>query len=122
MSSVEGFDVLSADLGKAADKIRPFAHKAIEVTARNIKDEGASAAAGKNPKHARKYAPKIDYVFRDELTADVGPRLGGQGSLGGILEDGGIRNAPQNNLRDAMVANEEDFVRGIQKAGEDALG
>ena len=122
MSAVEGFDVLSAELASASTKIIPFAHKAIEVTARHIKDESRKAAAAANPVHAKQYAPKISYDFRDELTADVGPTPTGQGKLGGILEDGGLRNRPQNNLRDAMVANEADFIKGMQKAGEDAIG
>lgn len=113
---------LSADFGRASGAIVPFARKALEVTARNVKDESVRRAKAANRRHAKAYPASIDYVFVAPLRAEVGPRIGEEGSFGGILEDGGLRNRPQKNLEDAARVNVQDFMDGLATAAEDAIG
>lgn len=96
--------------------------KATEVTARNVKDDWRQGAEHTG---LDAYAASIDYELEypgGAIDAVIGPNLGGQGSLG-ILEDapGGVRGAPQHAGRDAVRANEEDYVRGLEIAVFDAL-
>lgn len=120
-SDFSDLDRLAADIGAAPEKLRRNSGKALEVTARNIKDTAQEYANFHNPSHAPSYGHKISYDRTGDLEFEIGPTLGGQGSLGGILEDGGLRNSPQNNLRDALIANQSDLVAGLGKALEDSL-
>mgnify|MGYP001002775949 CR=1 FL=1 len=121
-----GVDRLAADFGRAAGAVVPLARKALEVTSRYVKDDAVKSAKSANPSHARAYAPLIDYEFTGALRSEIGPRPQGQGKLGGILEDGGspkhgVGNRPQKNLENAVRANVDDFVKGLEKAAGDAL-
>lgn len=119
-----GLTSLSADLGRQSGKVVPLVRKALEVTARNIKEDAQKLAGSKNSIYARAYPHTISYDFKASLggsKVEIGPTLGGQGSLGGILEEGGIHNAPQNNLTNALRNNVDDFQRGIEKAVEDSI-
>lgn len=122
-------NTLIADLGAADEKIIPNVRKAVEVSARNVKDDARKDAKEQNTEHATRYAGSIDYDMKLDqngvIGAEIGPKLGGrwgQGSLG-ILEDapGGVRAKPQRSLQKAAKAVEKDFERGILKATEDLL-
>ena len=119
---------LAADLSKVATGVRPFAEKAIEVTARNIKSGWAERAevSREGTGFAGAYSSSIDYDMRATLTsveADIGPNLGKRGGSAGFLEDapGGVKSRPQHAGRDALEANEQDFYDGLAKAAADAL-
>lgn len=108
---------LAEDLGKVPAAAVPELRKALEVTARGVKDDWIENATGLSRKHAKRYPKSIDYDMFG-LTATIGPNLGrAQGSLG-FLEDapGGIRAAPQHAGRKALASNEADFLRGIDIA------
>lgn len=117
--------VLAADLREVGHRIRPFARKAVEVTARGIKDDARVVAKGASGRHAKAYPNAITYDVEDsatEITAEIGPELGrNQGTLGfleeGVAEQG---TSPQHALRLAERANRDDFIRGLQKAAGDA--
>lgn len=118
---------LTADLGQAPVKMIPLVRKAVEITARNIKDDWQSSAAKASGQHARLFPKSIDYDMGLDsdgaITAEIGPNLGRvQGSLG-ILEDspGGVRSRPQNAGRKAAKKNEQDFMDGLAKAAEEAI-
>lgn len=88
--------------------------KATEVTARNVKDDAREQA---DRTGLGKYAADIDYdmVFQAPVIgADIGPTPGDSGSFG-FVEDGGggVYSEPQHALRDAAIANEQDYVRGL---------
>lgn len=113
---------LAADLTRVPDKANRFVKKALEVTARSIKDDWRQGASRTG---LHQYALDIDYDIKTpagEIVAEVGPTIGDAGSFG-FVEDGGgnVRSAPQHAARDALRANEDDFVRGLEIAVFDAL-
>ncbi|WP_413354029.1 hypothetical protein [Microbacterium sp. 1P06AB] len=119
---------LAADLTSAPPEANRNIQKALEVTARGIKDDwrqGAGVNSGeKNVANA--YSNSIDYdmaLTSTSIEAQIGPNLDRRGGSAGFLEDapGGVASAPQHAGRDALDANEEDFVRGAEIAIFDAL-
>lgn len=117
---------LAADLSAVPAAANRNVRKAIEVTARNVKDDwrqGATVSRG----YAASYAAAVDYTLKfpgGSIDAEVGPSLGKTaGASAGFLEDapGGVAAAPQHAGRDALEANEGDFVRGLEIAIFEAL-
>lgn len=113
---------LAADLTAAGPAVRPFARKAIQVTAHHIKDEWRAAA---NRTGLAGYAADVTYETRETVAgvvAEIGPTPGDSGSFG-LVEDapGDVYSAPQHAGRDALEHNEADFERGIDRAVADAL-
>ena len=113
---------LAADLTRAPEESKPFIHKALEVTARNIKDQWRAKA---NRTGLGGYATDVSYDIESKATAieaEIGPTPGDSGSFG-FVEDagGGVRSAPQHAARDALEANEPDFIDGTEKAIADGL-
>lgn len=118
-------DKLAADLADAPAEVIPRVRKAVEVTARGIKDSWRDAAKSKVDRgHAKRYPSSIDYdMLLDTdgvIGAEIGPSLTkAQGALG-FLEDapGGVRSTPQRNREKSLADNIEDFERGLLKATE----
>ena len=113
---------LAADLMAAPEESRPFIRKALQVTARNIKDQWREGA---NRSGLEKYAADIPYETTEKPTvieAEIGPTIGDSGSFG-FVEDakGDVQSAPQHAARDALEANEEDFFHGLELAIADGL-
>lgn len=121
---------LSADLGEAPVKMIPLVRKAVEITARNIKDDWRDEAVKLSGAHAKRYPYSISYDMGldvdGSISADVGPehkKNGKQGMLALALEDarGGVMSRPQNAGRKAAKKNEQDFMNGLAKAAEEAI-
>lgn len=113
---------LARDLDDAGPAVSPFARKAIQVTANNVK-KAAQASAGKRRQigHA---AAAIHYETKESssgVDAEIGYDKGGVGDLGNIVEFGSSRFSPSHDLGNALLNNEEDFVRGMDIAVGDAL-
>lgn len=113
---------LAADLTAAPAETRPFIRKALQVTAQRIKDDWRKGA---NRSGLSRYAADITYETEEkasEVEAEIGPTIGDSGSFG-FVEDanGGVKSAPQHAGRDAMEANEDDFVQGLELAIFDGL-
>ncbi|GAA4762612.1 hypothetical protein [Microbacterium gilvum] len=122
MSGAAELYELAADLTAAPAEARKNVVKATQVSAHHIKDDWRQGAERTG---LEGYAAKIDYDLEDagtEVSAEIGPQLGGQGSLG-LVEDapGGVQSAPQHAGRDALEANENDYVRGLEIAVFDAI-
>lgn len=118
-------DKLAADLGEVPKGAGVFISKAVEVSARNVKDAWRSKLSGATalPGAARSiaYELKGGYAIRGStITAEVAPRLGGQGSLVFVTEFGALSTAPRGYGRASLQENTEDFVEGLAKAAEDA--
>ena len=117
-------NTLAADLGAAPVKVIPFARKAVEVTARNVKDAWRKEAKRKGLK---RYSTAIDYDMKLKtdgmIGAEIGPNLGKAQGTFGFVEDapGGVKSSPQHAGRNAAKSNEADFEKGLLQAGEDAL-
>jgi len=137
-------DKLAADLGRAPRASGPFLRKAIEVTARNVRDTARENATGMA--HAPAFPYSITYDVGADydqsigqavmsviaggigsaqattLRADIGPdKDRPQGALGNLIEYGSVNNPPQGIMHGALQENEADFERGIEKATDDAL-
>lgn len=117
-------NALAADLGDAGAKVIPLARKAVEVTARNVKDDWRKEAKRKGLK---RYSTAVDYDMQlntdGMIGAEVGPNLGKTQGTFGFVEDapGGVKSAPQHAGRNAAKNNQADFEKGLLQAGEDAL-
>lgn len=113
---------LAADLTGAAAKANRNIDKALKFTSVEIKKDWQQGAERTG---LTGYAASIDFDMKysaKEIASEIGPNLGrNQGSLG-LVEDanGGVRSAPQHAGRDAMEANEPDFIRGLEIAVFDA--
>lgn len=120
-----GFDELyelAADLTDAPEDAARFVKKALQVTATDVKKDWRQGAEATG---LSAYAASVDYDLKfpgDAIVAEIGPNLGRrQGSFGFVEEGGGgVRSSPQHAGRDALEANEPDFVRGLEIAVFDA--
>lgn len=112
---------LSADLGTVGPKAIPGIRKAVEVTARHIKDDWKKGAKRSG---LSAYASSIGYDLEldsdGSIGAEIGPEMQKRQGRFGFMEDGGsgVRSAPQHAGRKAAKGNESDFVKGL----EDAIG
>lgn len=117
-----GLNELVADLGELPRKTISNTRKAVEVSARKMKDDWRDNAKKSNRRgHAKRYPSAINYDLEldsdGSISAEIGPVLGGQGSLGFLEESpGGVASAPQGNARRALRSNLKDFEQGILKA------
>lgn len=123
----DDLDRLVHDLGEFPKHAGRFVESALKGTAQGMKEDWQDLAKGPSGGHAKRYPTSIDYDITTsefpQYSAEVGPNLGRtQGPLG-ILEEanGGVKAAPQNLRANVVRANETDFVRGMEKAREDAL-
>jgi hypothetical protein len=129
MTDSIGFDFtavnkLAADLSKAAGATDVTVPKAVEVTARKIKDDwnGQLYRDG----HASRTGRSITYdllVARHEFQAEIGAVRGSgrQAYITRLLEYGSANNPPHGAGAGALDSNTDDFVNGLQKAADDAL-
>lgn len=112
---------LAADLTAAGTKAVPFVRKAVEVTARRIKDEWRDSLDGSGwVPHG---ASAISYDMKpgsESVEAEIGPELKGQGPLVGMLEYGTPSTPPTGYGHAALKKNEADFVHGLGEALKDA--
>jgi hypothetical protein len=125
-----GFDFsevlkLAADLGEVPDKAGPNIRKAVEVTARKIKDDWRNEVAGSNLAPGGESAISYDLrggnaIRGSEITAEIGPELGGAGSLVGLVEYGTATSGPRGYGAAALERNQEDFQKGLEIALEQA--
>lgn len=121
---------LAADLESAPASLPKYLRKALNVTSIKIKkDAQASVRGRKGLGHA---AGAIDYELSgssgavSEMSSEIGySKDKGAGKLGNLIEYGapnsGNQLAPSHDLGNALLANEGDFVDGIEKAAADAL-
>lgn len=116
---------LETDLRGAPAIANRNVEKAMKVTSHNIDDDwsqGATVSRG----YAESYAAAISYTISypgGAIESEIGPVLGSTpGASAGFLEDapGNVLAAPQHAGRDALEANEPDFIRGLEIALFDA--
>lgn len=116
---------LDATLGEVPRKLHTNVGKAIEVSARGVKDDWRNVSRGLSGRHARGYPFKITYDIEnvgDGVIAEIGPQQEGQGKFG-FLEEGVASQgtSPQHAARLAVKGNTDDFIRGLLKAATDSL-
>lgn len=120
MTDFSELAALAADLSDAPAEVVPFARKAVEVTARRVKDDWRKGA-DRTGLHG--YAASVDYDMKSGIAAEIGPNPEKNQGVFGLVEDanGDVKSAPQHAGRDALEANEEDFCRGLEIAVADGL-
>jgi hypothetical protein len=119
------FNALTAKLGTVPSAARSNLRKAIEVTARHIKDDwreklsGASGLPGLSASIS--YDVKSDSSSRSAIEAEIGVDKGRfQGPLGNISEYGTPKTAPRGYGAAALAENVADLERGIDIALQQA--
>lgn len=123
-------DKLSVDLARAPQTLPKYLRQAIEVSARNVKDDARDAVRGR--RHFRQAAAAIDYELvgfsgaASGMDAEIGYNKGNSsGRLGNLIEYGAPRSnnslAPGSELQKALAKNRSDFESGVATAVSDAL-
>lgn len=118
---------LAADLSAAPAKAAPLIRKAVEVTARYVRDDWREPLKGSQYVPAGAYS--VTYDMRGgaglrgaAIEAEIGPELGrNQGAIVGILEEGTPTTGPRGFGLVALQKNEADFEKGLAIAVEQAL-
>jgi hypothetical protein len=113
---------LAADLGEVPAKARVNVRKAVEVTARHVKDDWRKPLS--QSVMVPRGAASISYDIKDNrggVTAEIGPDHEGAGALVGMLEYGTPTVGPTGYGHAALQQNENDFVKGIDLALGDIL-
>lgn len=120
---------LVADLEDAPNLLAENARAAIEVTARNVRDDWRESWKGSE--HVPAGAASITYdlegvasalLGKSVMEAEIGPEIGrAAGPLVGMLEYGTPTTGPRGYGAEALRKNEADFIEGIQKAAGDVL-
>ncbi|MFF8817809.1 hypothetical protein ACF07D_07420 [Leucobacter sp. NPDC015123] len=121
------FAELARDLGEVPEKSGKNIRKAVEVSARNVKDHWRDGSKGML--HAPAFPFSVTYDIKgfsgfgvSVISAEIGPDKGRrQGALGNLIEFGSRNNAPQGIGQAALHANEADFEHGLALAVDDAL-
>jgi hypothetical protein len=113
---------LAADLGEVPAKVTANVKKAVEVTARHVKDDWRDPL--KQSERIPRGAQSVSYdvgVGSDGITAEIGPEIGGPGALVGMLEYGTPTTPPTGYGHGALQKNEADFIKGLEIAAGDIL-
>ncbi|NUS17086.1 MAG: hypothetical protein HOY69_37785 [Streptomyces sp.] len=120
---IVGLQELVASFEQAPVRLRVFAAKSVEVTARRVRDEARQRISGH--RYLPRYPQSITYDVKPTATgveAEIGPdKDRPQGPLGNIVEFGTSKNAPLPHLGPALDAAEPDAEHGITIAVQDAL-
>lgn len=114
---------LAADLSDAPVKAVPFIRKAVEVTARNVKEDWREPLQGSAmvPRGAASISYDMKLDSDGSIGAEIGPELKGQGPIVGMLEYGTPTTGPTGYGHAALQKNEADFEKGLGDALRDAL-
>lgn len=117
-------DKLAADLGTVARETQPNVRKALEVTARKVKDGWRDKLKGSATLPGLPGAVSYDIEepggsVEAEIGFDKGRR---QGALGNVSEFGTPTVGPRGFGLATLEENQEDFIKGISKAAGDTLG
>ena len=124
---------LANDLGKVSPRVVSNARKAVEVTARNIKDSWNQNLGGDAGNSLRHTSRSVDYDMTfasttmfgglSSIEAEIGPDLGRvQGAMAGWFESGNVDGVPGTKPGEsALKSNEADFLKGLEIAAADAV-
>lgn len=117
---------LVRDLGEIPKETAPFVRKAIEVTARHIKDQIKDDYSG--ARNLGGASRSISYDIQGStgarlggISAEIGPELGSQGSVVGLVDEGAPRTPGRHRIAKALANNTDDFESGLDKAIADGL-
>jgi hypothetical protein len=114
---------LTADLTHAPKLALENVRKALEVTARHVKDDWRDKLKGSENLPAAAASVSYEFkgigtVFGSALSCEIGPTLTGQGPLAGMIEYGTPTVSPRGYGLAALQQTQADFVKGINEAGD----
>lgn len=114
---------LAADLSDVPSEANRRIKKALEFTSVEIKKDWRQGAEASG---LEGYAASVDFDIKfpgGAIESEIGPNMSRPQGRMGFMEagGGGVRSAPQHAGRDALEANEPDFIRGLEVAATDAL-
>lgn len=122
--SIDFSDILklAADLGDVPKTAGRNIRKAVEVTARHVKDDWREPLQGSALLPRGPYSISYDIKGTGRsVEAEIGPELKGQGALIGMLEYGTPSTGPTGYGAKALQQNQDDFEKGLLKAIGDVL-
>jgi hypothetical protein len=113
---------LAVDLGRVPARVIPDVEATLKRGAQNLKESMAAAFEGSQ--HFRRIGSAVSYErlgFAREIGYEIGPELGGAGSLGGIAVDGGANGGGGTVNIDGLLEPEagalEKFIgQALEKA------
>lgn len=131
-------DELVADLRGVPFESGENLRKAVEVSARNVRDSWreklhGSRSVPRGPRSVTYDMTANESYLRQallgnagasEVVAEIGPEIGvpgGQGAIVGMLEYGTPTTAPRGFGLESLRENEEDFERGVRMAVDAAM-
>ncbi len=110
-------DRLAADLGSAAAGAIPQVEAVMKHGAQNVKT-GMQAAFSKS-RHFGRVAPTVSYDrkgFASSIGYEIGPTIGGSGSLAGLAVDGGANGGGGTvDVDQALTAEAPNIERELGK-------
>lgn len=114
---------LAADLDQGGAAVSSNVRKAVQVTSNKIKKDARASAGGRRQIGHASGAINYDVSeSSDGVEAEIGyDKNHGAGELGAVIEFGAPNFTPSHDLGNALLANEGDFVHGLEKAVDDAL-
>lgn len=121
---MDDLERLVVDLSGAGLRATLRAERLLDATGERIRDDARAFAPGANGGPARHYPKSITHELLIEggiPIAEVGPEKGGQGSLGGIFEDGTATSPPQKHLGPALDRAVPLFAEQLADLGGDFL-
>jgi hypothetical protein len=123
---VRGLQAVIKRFGAVEPNLRENLRKAVEITARNIKDDAKKNLQGMATptiSHVWHLPAAIEYQMsgnRYYVAAKVNAK-GKQARFIGVIEYGSPTSAPHPFLMPAALFNREDFLRGVRAALKDAI-
>ncbi|KQQ66107.1 hypothetical protein [Microbacterium sp. Leaf320] len=113
---------LAKDLGTAPAAAHKNIKPAVMRTSVDLKDDWQQGAAASG---LANYSKSIDFDITespDGIESEIGPNPSKRQGRHAFVEEanGKVRSAPQHAGRDALEANEDDFLRGLEIAIFDA--
>jgi hypothetical protein len=103
----DDLNALARDLGEIPKATAPFVRKAVEVSARNIKDlirdEYSGARALPGASRSISYDKGSTGARLGGISAEIGPELGGQGSIVGLVDEGAPRTPGRKRIPKALA-------------------
>ena len=123
---VRGLQAVVQRLEGVDPKLRDNLRKAVEITARHIKDDAKTnlkPIATPGVSHIKHLPYAIKYQMegnRYYVAAKVGAK-GRQARLIGVIEYGSPTSAPHPFLMPAALFNRADFLKGVRQAVKDSI-
>lgn len=125
--NVRGLQAVVQRLEGVDPKLRENLRKAVEITARHIKDDAKAnlkPIATPGISHLKHLPSTIRYQMEGNsyyVAAKIGASKGKQARLIGVIEYGSPTSAPHPFLMPAALFNRADFLKGVRQAVKDSI-